>query len=266
MKKGGRILHPYIEKTRQQIYFSYHSEPYDFPSHFHPNLELIFCFSGLQTVMVGEEIITLETGDACIIFPNIVHEYRATPGAPDTESLSVICNATLLTNVFPDILSKYPVTPYIPTSLLPSSTAITFRQLLNAENTMKLIGYTYLILSDFLERIELTASSSDLDLPAVITSYIDANFREPLTLDIIAKKFGYHPTYIANLFCYRLKIPFRTYLGAVRCDYAAKQIRSTQKSLTEIAFESGFGSLNTFCRVFKKNFSMTPSQYRKGVK
>ena len=35
------------------------------------------------------------------------------------------------------------------------------------------------------------------------------------------------------------------------------------KSLTEIAFDNGFNSLNTFCRCFKKHFSCTPSEYKK---
>jgi YesN/AraC family two-component response regulator len=98
-----------------------------------------------------------------------------------------------------------------------------------------------------------------------VVAYIDETFKEPLTIDYIAKVFGYHPSYIAHVFCDQLKISFRTYLGAVRAEYAAAEIRTTQKSLTEIAYESGCNSLNTFCRCFKKHFSMTPSQYKKSI-
>ena len=258
-------MRPYMEKTNQQIFLSHHTKSYDFPAHFHQNIELAYCFSGSQTIKVGEEAVTLKQGDACMVFPNTVHEYCAVPGVQDSEVLSVICNVSLLTNIFPDILSKRPINPHLPSAALPDGTANTFRQLLTAETDMELIGFTYLILSNLLKHLDLTTSPTDLELPAVITAYIDANFQEPLTIEVLAKKFGYHPSYIAHLFCDRLKIPFRTYLSAVRCDYAAAQIRTTHRSLTEIAYESGFGSLNTFCRAFKKNFSKTPSQYKKSV-
>ena len=114
-----------------------------------------------------------------------------------------------------------------------------------------------------MDNLELTPSETNLELPSKIVGYIDKNFKEHLTINHIAKVFGYHPSYIAHLFCDQLKIPFRTYLCAVRCEYAASLIRTTGKSLTEIAYESGYNSLNTFCRGFKKHFCKTPSQYKK---
>lgn len=259
-------MHPYIENNKQPIYLSYHRKSYDFPTHFHQNIELAYCFSGAQTIVVGEEIFSLKSGDVCLIFPNTIHGYQTAPGSPEGENLSVMCNVSLLTTLFPDLLSKQPVTPYLSAKELPPDMASLFRQLLTAENHMELLGYTYLILSRIFKKIELISSRSDPELPAKITTYIDSHFQEPLTIEVLAKIFGYHPSYITHLFCDRLKIPFRTYLTSVRCDYAAKQMHTPEKSLTEIAFDSGFGSLNTFCRCFKKHFSMTPSQYKKTIK
>ena len=118
-------------------------------------------------------------------------------------------------------------------------------------------------LSDLLKKVDLVPLSNSAELPSQIVSYVNDNFKEPLTIKSISKVFGYHPSYIAHLFCDRLKIPFRTYLGALRCEYASTQIKTTEKSLTEIAFDSGFNSLNTFCRAFKKHLGKTPSQYKK---
>ena len=89
------------------------------------------------------------------------------------------------------------------------------------------------------------------------------NFQKPLTITFLSNEFGYSSSYIAHIFYDQLKIPFRTYLGEVRSKYAAKLIETTAKTLTEIAFECGYNSLNTFCRCFKKHFSQTPSEYKK---
>ena len=122
-------MHPYIEKNKQPIYLSYHKNSYDFPPHFHQNIELVYCFSGIQTVTIGEEVFSLKSGDACLVFPNTIHGYQSSPGSDDGENLSVMCNLSLLTDLFPDFLSKYPKTPYLPSSQLPSDMNLFFRHL-----------------------------------------------------------------------------------------------------------------------------------------
>jgi YesN/AraC family two-component response regulator len=167
--------------------------------------------------------------------------------------------------VFPDIITKYPTDAFIPSSLVTDNAALAFEGVARSGDEAKMIGWIYIALSDLLGSLNLVSRDGDRELPARVVAYIDENFKEPLTIDYIAKVFGYHPSYIAHVFCDQLKISFRTYLGAVRAEYAAAEIRTTQKSLTEIAYESGCNSLNTFCRCFKKHFSMTPSQYKKSI-
>ncbi len=47
-----------------------------------------------------------------------------------------------------------------------------------------------------------------------------------------------------------------------RLDYSSYQLRSTDKNVNEVAFESGFEDVSNFIRSFKKKFSCTPLQYR----
>lgn len=261
----GIIVYPYFEKKPKKIFISHRKETYNFPAHFHNQLEIAFCLSGLQNVKVGEKIYTLKTGDAIIIFPNIVHEYIEydQPCNESTEIIALICNTKLLAENLPDILTKHPINPFIDTNLISGNTTLAFRNLIEQNNDTEMIGWTYIILSNLLGVLDLAPTQGDLELPSRVIAYIDSNFKEELSISHLSKVFGYHPSYIAHLFSDRLKIPFRTYLGAVRSEYAASQIRATAKSLTEIAYESGYNSLNTFCRCFKKHFSQTPSQYKK---
>lgn len=261
-------MYPYFEKKSRNILISHNKATYNFPAHFHNYLEIAFCLSGMQTVKVGEKIYTLKKGDAIVIFPNTVHEYIEYQSlcTEPTEIVAIICNTKLLAESLPDIITKYPRNPFIEASLISENTAFAFQKIIMRGNDIEMIGWTYIILSNLLSVLELTSTEGNLELPSKIIAYIDTNFKEELTISHIAKVFGYHHSYIAHLFCDRIKIPFRTYLGTVRSEYAASQIRTTEKSLTEIAYESGYNSLNTFCRCFKKYFLQTPSQYRQNYR
>ena len=257
-------MRPYLENKTKTIWKSMREFSYDFPSHFHNNLEMTFCFSGEQKICIGEKECILREGDVAVIFPNTPHEYFKTNDAP-ARVVSIMCNTKILSETFPDIISKYPVNPHITAEKVSKNIELGFEGIAASVENAQMIGWTYIILSDVLHIVELESLDGDRELPARIVDYIDKNFKEPLTIEYISKAFGYHPSYIAHLFCDQLKIPFRTYLGAVRAEYAATQIRTTQKSLTEIAYDSGYNSLNTFCRGFKKHFGQTPSEYKKNI-
>lgn len=260
-------MRPYFENKNQKMFTSYKNKSYSYPSHFHNHLEVVYCFSGIQNVKVGEKIYTLKKGETVVIFPNTIHEYieNDSLSCDDGETLAIICSTDLLTENTADIIGKYPVTPLIPSDKISKNTKYAFKKVLTAKDDIELLGWTYIILSHLLCNLELISSKDNLELPSKIITFIDLNFKEPLSINYIAKVFGYHPSYIAHLFSDRLKIPFKTYLGGVRSEYAAFLIRSTDKTLTEIAFDSGYNSVNTFCRSFKKHFLKTPSQYKKSL-
>ena len=255
-------MRPYFENKSSLIFKTKKDHSYNYPSHFHNNLEAAFCFSGKQGIQIGDKRYILNSGDAIIIFPNMPHEYFEAD-EPCTQSISIICNTKLLAEILPDTVTKYAEDPFIPCSRISEKTALAFENIFETDDEAQMLGWTYIAISELLSTMTLVTHSVDKELPARIIKYIDDNFKEDLTIEHLSHAFGYHPSYIAHVFSDQLKISFRTYLGAVRAEYAAAQIRTTQKSLTEIAYDSGCNSLNTFCRCFKKHFGMTPSQYKK---
>ena len=257
-------MQPYFEVKQKNIFIHHTKNTYNFPAHFHTYMEIAFCVSGMQNIRVGENIYTLKKGDAVAIFPNTIHEYIECDSLYNetTEVVAIICNTKLFAETLPDIITKYPRNPFIDAEMISKNAALAFRKIVKQNNEIEMIGWTYIILSNLFSTLELIPQEGNLDLPSKIISYINANFKEDLSINRIAKVFGYHPSYIAHLFCDILKIPFKTYLGNIRSEYAASQIRTTEKNLTEIAYDSGYNSLNTFCRCFKKAFLQTPSQYK----
>lgn len=256
-------MRPYLEAKSKQIYINHVKQSYNYPSHYHNHTEVVFCFSGSQGLKLGDKTYIMNGGDALVIFPNTPHEYVALDCDEITESVTLICNTRLFGEIIPDIISKNSADSLIPAKKISKNTKLAFNEILLTEDGAQKFGWACIALSELVKLLDLKQIEGSSELTSRIISYIDENFQEPLTISYIAKEFGYNQSHIANLFCDQLKIPFRTYLGAVRAEYAASQIRTTQKSLTEIAYDSGCNSLNTFCRCFKKHFGQTPSQYKK---
>lgn len=121
-----------------------------------------------------------------------------------------------------------------------------------------------ILLSDLIESIDLVQTNKlgSLNLTCKILKYIETSFNNDITLKDISHKFGVNPHIITNIFSDKLNTSFNIYIGMLRSEHAAKLIRSTQLPLTVIGELSGFGSSRTFNRVFKKNFNITPKEYR----
>ena len=58
-------------------------------------------------------------------------------------------------------------------------------------------------------------------------------------------------------------MPFRDYLRHRRLAFALKEVRDSDKSMLDIAFDYGFSSHEAFTRAFKNTYGVTPSEYRK---
>lgn len=263
-------MNTYFENNVNKIYISHHKLSYNFASHFQTKIEVVYCFSGMQKVRIGETVYTLQSGDAAFIFPNTVHEYIKCNTAPGTETevISLISDTDFFASLVPELVTKYPVSPFIPASLISPDTAHACRKMTDVSDSIELLGWGCIALSGIINNLELVPlkSSDNVRLAPAIISYINANFQKPLTIKSIANEFGYSASYVTHIFYDQLKIPFRAFLGGVRSERAKELIIKTDKSLTEIAYECGYNSLNTFCRCFKKHFGTTPSNLKKDKK
>ena len=260
---------PYYEWNKRSIFISYSHKARSYPAHFHNSIEITYCFSGEQRVRAGDKEYTLKTGEAIVIFPNIVHEEICGENkSDDTEVLSIICSNSMIAGYVPYINNMYPVNPVVYSEDIADETKYAFREMTKKYDNLAMIGWTFVIMSDLLRKLKLERVKYSVETGIVekLTAYITMNFRGPLTLQYIAQRFGVNKSYLSHVFSDKIKINFRRYLGTIRAEYAARLIRESNNDLTSIAFESGFGSLRSFNRAFSDAFGITPSDYRKNVK
>ena len=93
--------------------------------------------------------------------------------------------------------------------------------------------------------------------------YIYTHFSEPITVSSAAAYVGYTPNYFNTCFRRQMGVPFGEYLQQMRLNYAEKLLRSSKMPITEVAYESGFGSLSYFSRCFREFRGVSPQDYRK---
>jgi len=93
-------------------------------------------------------------------------------------------------------------------------------------------------------------------------SYIRYHFREPLTLEGVASMFHVTPSHFCKYFKKNTFYTFKEYLIALRLDYAMRLLKTTDKTISEVCFESGFSSPSYFSKLFIRRFGKSPSQCR----
>jgi AraC-like DNA-binding protein len=85
----------------------------------------------------------------------------------------------------------------------------------------------------------------------------DANYRE------MEKSIGFSYRHMRDIFQRTTGISLSRYILARKIANAAFEIRHSEKSITEIAFEYEFSNMDTFTRAFKRSTGLRPSEFRK---
>lgn len=100
------------------------------------------------------------------------------------------------------------------------------------------------------------------EMKEIIQDQIDTNLT--LSLKEISKGLNVHPSYLSREFSkYFEDLSFGEYIRKLRIEKAIQLMQSSQYSLTEIAYLTGFSDQSHFTRIFKKHTGKNPSAYKK---
>ena len=95
-----------------------------------------------------------------------------------------------------------------------------------------------------------------------IIAYIQANYTKNISLKDIADKAAMNPAAFCRYFKKQVGRSFVHYVNEMRVGYACKLLMTKELSVSQIAFDSGFESVNHFNRTFKHITSYTATQYQ----
>ena len=93
--------------------------------------------------------------------------------------------------------------------------------------------------------------------------YMRQHFIENISLKQLSQHCFVSPFHFSRLFKAIAGLPPYKYLLGIRLQHARFLLTNSSKPVTEIAFESGFQSIEHFATGYKQQFKMSPTQQRK---
>lgn len=115
------------------------------------------------------------------------------------------------------------------------------------------------------ERISLELHNKSLKRSHEINKvkqFIEVNFYKELTIEDIADYIGYNKNYLCKKFKNEMGMTINQYRNLIRITNAKKLLIKTDKSIEDVAFNSGFKNIAYFRTFFKENTGLTPSVFR----
>lgn len=233
--------------------------------HFHSNIEIVHVMQGeLQSVINGVPKL-LSAGCTCVTNSYDIHHYST----PEYSKVRLLIIPTDVVKSFSALSQTMNFSsPYLEPCEETKEINYALEKLLPFNNTHDSLiakGYLYVILGILIKKIGLTdrsVKSSSESLMRNILVYLERNYLEHITIDSLAKHFGYNKDYLSRLFNANLNCGFNQYVNVLRSRHAAALIQNTKSNLMEIGYLSGFGSSRTFTRAFKDFYKITPLEYK----
>ena len=252
---------PFYEIQRSDIKIIHNKRELNYPTHVHEHMEILYIFDLSQHINIDGIDYEINAGEAAIIFPNTIHTYYREVYR-DTDEICLLFLPGIFKGLFQNFFDVQPESPVI--TDIDSSVKLAFKELLSCTDFTEQVAWTMLIFSKLIQKLNLTHKQSIpvAGLTKKITTYISLNFKENITLDLLAKEFCVSKFYISHTFSEKLKVSLSEYVSSIRAKYAAEQLLSTDDSITNIALNSGFSSQSTFNRTFLKIYGMSPREYR----
>lgn len=252
------------------------------PYHYHPEFELTLIVRGTGKRYVGTHMQDYFPGDFVLLGANLPHCWK-TADTPVEDSLSIVLHFTR-DCLGADFFSR-PEMKGIHVLLSASQQGLqfgagceeakekmlalwreghSFRRLMLVLDILHLLASSAVYTTLNTEQAAPTLSSNDNQRIHGVFAYIVDNFREEVSLQRAAA--------VANMtppaFCkYFKRITRKTFTEAVndyRVDFAVRQLLQSEKSVSQIGFDSGFNDISHFHRVFRQKYGVSPLQYRNG--
>ena len=128
-----------------------------------------------------------------------------------------------------------------------------------------------LAIIDFLEamshRFDIVRKPKSSKAAEQTRYYIEENYNDPdLSLDSLAHKLDLTPAYLGKNFSLHTGMSFNSFLTRIRMNKAAELLVDTRKPVKKIGEEVGVINTSYFYSLFKKQYQMTPVQYRESQK
>ena len=249
--------------------------------HWHTEFEFVYIESGTVTFWIGEKQFTLSEGNGVFINSKILHRFHSPTGAAIP---NFVCMPFFIAAQDSFIYHKY-ILPVISSNLTfqvfhdniswQAKALSIIKQIIAVQDctSSSELATSYLLQMLWLEIYEnadikytkdhINESASSQARLQLMMQYIHQNYIRDISLGDIAEHAKISKSTVLNLFRRYLHITPINYLINYRLNEAAHLLTKTEKKINTISYETGFNNVDYFCRLFKKHYQLTPTEYRK---
>lgn len=264
----------YTSSSHIRIWYNNQTDGYDI--HSHEAFEVCICIQNSYEIHVNNKEYVLKEGDILIIPPNTLHEYindhygirfiyliemNQFYQSHDYKTIEPLLFDAFLANerTCPDIYDAI-------YKLFMEMNSVYFTN----TNFWETIVYTKMY-QVFIELAKHSANavkeetnnlSQSISRINTLLRYVDINYAEDISTEQAAEYTGFSKYHFLRLFKLQTGYTFHDYLTLKRIRIA-QDLLMTDTPITDIAFQSGFNTLPSFCRAFKKYTKYSPSDYKK---
>ena len=248
--------------------------------HWHAQLEFVYLESGSVTTWVQDKCFKLTAGSGIFINSGVLHRFVSESDAfvPNFLFLPtfIATGDSLIYRkyVFPIVSSNLTYQVFSPNNPWQERVLTLIKQIAAAQEddrlrelkTVMLVQKLWLELYENLEIPYTDTAKNPSGITQVrlqsVLSYIHANYMNEISLEDIARQAMLSKSSLLNLFKRNLHITPINYLIEYRLKQAAELLINTEKTVGSISEETGFSTVDYFCKSFKKLYRITPTEYR----
>lgn len=242
--------------------------------HSHTFHEIIFCRSGNVQYMLGTERYRLHRGDIVVVPAGVSHQPLFLEKMAEPYRRYVIWISKNAIDIFRKMCGDS--VEMISKPCLLRTADMSWKGweeifakcckedlLQRSGSELLLCGKAMELLVELSRAFALVApiAQEEPELIDEITVYIEDHLEDKITLDEAAHRFLVSKSTISHLFSQKLGISFYRWVTQRRL-IAAKNLIQEGKAMEEIAERVGFGDYTTFYKAFKKEYGISPSQYK----
>ncbi|QJC53525.1 response regulator [Paenibacillus albicereus] len=96
-----------------------------------------------------------------------------------------------------------------------------------------------------------------------IEAFILERLAQEVTLQMVAERFYYHPSYLSRLFKAKLDQNYLAFVTGIRIRHAQKLLRESRHLVADVGQLCGYKSYKHFAKTFREGCGLSPTEYRK---
>jgi AraC-like DNA-binding protein len=276
--------------TQKDVFIIINSEKvgFDYPIHYHTAYELTLILHSSGNRIIGDSVEKYHSNDLVLIGPEIYHKWD-----DDDVPLEKKNNAHVITIQFSKDLFDQNL-------FLKESFSSIKTLLKDSQRGLKFTNETFPIIAEKMKNLSLTTKfesaieflnilhilsnskhkkylasvgffSTQKDIKGdrinKMYTYILAHFNDiDLRITQLAQESNMSTSAFGHFFKKSTNKSFTQFVIDMRLSYATNLLLNSDESISEIAYKSGFNNIANFNRLFKKNKTISPKQYRQNLK